>query len=544
MSRRAQFPLTVRNITVDYRQPGLAAVLALNSVSIPFVCEGQRIAVTGPNGAGKSTLISALSGRLGKVAAGAIGLSPDEEIRPDEMPRRFSLGYVPQTPSEGIVPSLSVRENLLLPALARVDRTKGDWSRSDLDRRLLLWLSDNPAFKELAGKLDTDALNLSGGYQQMLCLAANLFDRPDILFLDEPTSRLAPNLKREIWDALSSPAAAGLTLVYASHDLPASLGIAHRQIVLENGRVTFDGTPERGGTPREGELVDFRNQLPLRLTMVSSDWWKPGRGNLFGEIYKTGDDSKEGYRSDLPLCRAERTAKEVAGVRALVSKPEFNLADRKEIRVLDVPCGFGRHSLELASLGGFSVTGLDLNSEFLRDAQAEADKLRRPVRFVPGDMRELPDRDPGDEFDLVLNLYSSFGFFLSENENVRVLEGFCRSLRSGGLAVIHMDLNPRRAIRGLATEPAFRSVQEKGRLFVREIFCREDSRLYGVWDVLYPNGENYSTEYSFRLYSETEWLSIAAQVGFEFVGFYGALSDKLEPLNDSSSEFVVVLRRP
>lgn len=103
-------------------------------------------------------------------------------------------------------------------------------------------------------------------------------------------------------------------------------------------------------------------------------------------------------------------------------------------RILDVPCGYGRHAAELARRG-FRVVGVDLSRAMLAEARRRWTAGPR-LRFLRGDMRRL--NVPG-KFDAVVNMYTSFGYF-SPRENMAVLRRLTRALRPGGLLLIdHRD---------------------------------------------------------------------------------------------------------
>ncbi|MBD2870498.1 class I SAM-dependent methyltransferase [Paenibacillus arenilitoris] len=105
-------------------------------------------------------------------------------------------------------------------------------------------------------------------------------------------------------------------------------------------------------------------------------------------------------------------------------------------RVLDIGCGLGRHALALARCG-LSVTGVDLSPILLK--QARRHDARREVKWVEGDMRELPF-DAG-RFDATVNLFTSFGYFSLEDDNAKVLRNIRRVLREEGAFLIDF-LNP------------------------------------------------------------------------------------------------------
>lgn len=100
---------------------------------------------------------------------------------------------------------------------------------------------------------------------------------------------------------------------------------------------------------------------------------------------------------------------------------------RPRARILDVPCGYGRHAVELARRG-FQVTGVDISPKLLAQAREAARTRGVAAEFRRGDMRRLRYRQ---RFDAVLNLFTSFGYF-GDREDLEVLKGFRRALRPGG----------------------------------------------------------------------------------------------------------------
>ncbi len=105
---------------------------------------------------------------------------------------------------------------------------------------------------------------------------------------------------------------------------------------------------------------------------------------------------------------------------------------RKGSRILDLACGAGRHSIELASRG-YDVLGYDLSETLLKAARAEARKASVKAKFIHGEMRELPYRG---EFDAAINMFTSFGYFDSTEEDRKVLVGVSRALRARGKFVM------------------------------------------------------------------------------------------------------------
>ena len=102
------------------------------------------------------------------------------------------------------------------------------------------------------------------------------------------------------------------------------------------------------------------------------------------------------------------------------------------MRVLDMPCGPGRHALEFARRG-FQVTGVDLNPSFIAQAKERAEKEGLSVEFVQKDMREFRREN---FYEVGLNLFTSFGFFDDPAEDKKVIENFFVSLRPGGFFLV------------------------------------------------------------------------------------------------------------
>jgi ABC-2 type transport system ATP-binding protein len=159
---------------------------------------GRIYGLLGPNGSGKTTLIRLLAG-LAQPTAG------EARILGTKMPSRPMLariGYMPQ--AEALYPELSVAENLGFFA-----RLEGAFSRDAIDRVL--------ALVELGDRRETPAMHLSGGLRRRLSLACTLVHEPPILFLDEPTVGVDPALRVQFWAHFRRLAAAGTTILVASH---------------------------------------------------------------------------------------------------------------------------------------------------------------------------------------------------------------------------------------------------------------------------------------------------------------------------------------
>jgi len=198
----------------------------LKDVSLEFE-SGKMYLILGENGSGKSTFLKIMSGIL-RPSKGEI-LIDDEPVK-DVWELRKRVGYVFQVPSSQIVGSTVEEdvafalENMGLPRSKMVERV--EWALS------VVGLSD---FKK------EDPLNLSGGQKQRLAIASILAMSPDFLALDEPTSMLDPESKKEIMEVIKHLKKEGKGIILVTHDLEYVEGI-DEAILLENGNVSFEGT--------------------------------------------------------------------------------------------------------------------------------------------------------------------------------------------------------------------------------------------------------------------------------------------------------------
>ena len=203
------------------------SLLAVDNVDLS-VSRAQVYGFLGPNGSGKSTTIRMLCGLL-SPSAGAIevlGLQMPQQA--EQLKRR--IGYMTQKFS--LYEDLSVQENLeFLAAVHDLPRALARTRIAELLQRY--WLSDRR--NQLAG-------TLSGGQKQRLALAGAVLHEPELLFLDEPTSAVDPQSRREFWDSLFELADAGTTILVSTHYMDEDER-CHRLAILDQGRLVADGAP-------------------------------------------------------------------------------------------------------------------------------------------------------------------------------------------------------------------------------------------------------------------------------------------------------------
>ncbi|MEW5722132.1 MAG: ABC transporter ATP-binding protein [Thermodesulfobacteriota bacterium] len=221
--------LKVRNIET-YHGP----ILAIRGVSLE-VREGQIVALLGANGAGKTTILKTVMGLLDDQPDKGTIEFLGRRIDGLDPARIVSLGiaYVPE--GREVFPELTTDENLRMGAYTRSD--KAGVSR-DYDRVMT-------HFPILAERRRQQAGTLSGGQQQMLAIGRALMAKPKLLMLDEPSLGLSPILVREIFDIIRELNREGTTILLVEQNARMALRVADKGLVLENGRIVLENTPEK-----------------------------------------------------------------------------------------------------------------------------------------------------------------------------------------------------------------------------------------------------------------------------------------------------------
>jgi ABC-type multidrug transport system ATPase subunit len=222
------------------------AMTALDTVTASIE-PGEFAVLLGSNGAGKTTLLRCLAGLLAFEGAAAVG---GHDVLSDGKAARRLIGYVPQRPS---FPSeLSCLETLDLFARLR-----------DLPRGDPAWLA-RVGLEAQAG----DAVRtLSGGMRQRLALATALQADPAVILFDEPAAHLDPHARRVLHRDLEALAAAGRTIVLATHLVADPLAVAGRAMVLDRGRLVYDGRPDAMGAAVQQRVIFTPNGAgPKALT--------------------------------------------------------------------------------------------------------------------------------------------------------------------------------------------------------------------------------------------------------------------------------------
>lgn len=239
--------------------------------------------------------------------------------------------------------------------------------------------------------------------------------------------------------------------------------------------------------------------------MGESDWWKTG----FDQRYL------DTYLADFTV---ERTSKEVDFV---IKAAKLTPQDK----ILDLACGHGRHSIELARRG-FNVIGLDYSQTFLEKARADARQAGVNITFIQGDMRQLPFKE---EFDVVLTLFTTFGYFDDET-NQKVLEQINKSLKLGGRFLIDV-ISGEAVFRRFNNEGVKEEgsnllkrpeTRQMGGLTVNEIeWFDPDKQLIHTHREWVDKGKKQEWEHYLRVYTVSQYREMLSRVGFKFKEIWG-----------------------
>jgi len=202
------------------------------------------------------------------------------------------------------------------------------------------------------------------------------------------------------------------------------------------------------------------------------------------------------------------------------------------LKILDIPCGFGRHTNRLAALG-HHMTGIDMYPGFLELARRDAEVRGVKVDYRQGDMRHL---DFEAEFDRVMMLFTSFGYF-EDDENLRVLENVGRALTPQGLFILDV---PNRDMASKNLSPAHVTEKDGDMMIDRVSFDTLTGRMYNRRIVI-RNTVRKDKPFFVRLFNPTELRDWLKRAGMDIEWMYSGYD--LSPLVEDSRRLIVVAKR-
>lgn len=227
--------------------------------------------------------------------------------------------------------------------------------------------------------------------------------------------------------------------------------------------------------------------------------WYSAKSGLFGAEY---------MREYKDILTEERTQKEVNFILKTVKL-------KRGSKILDIPCGFGRHSIELAKRG-YDVTGQDINGYFLDLARRSAKKHDVSPRFLKADMRKI---DFENEFDLVLNLFTSIGYFEKEDDDILFLREASKSLKKGGKLLV--DTVNRERVLGDYMKKSWSELQDGTIILFERKFDQVSGTSYEQRIVIDKAGRRKRISIVLRLYALSELISLVERSGFKFESVFG-----------------------
>lgn len=263
---------------------------AVDGISLR-VREGEIFGMLGPNGAGKSTTIEMIEG-LRKPDSGSISVLGLRQPR-DEHAIKMRIGIQLQTTS--LYPRLTVTEIL-------------DLFHSFYPGRRTLSTEELIQLVDLGEKRDTRSKELSGGQKQRLSVALALVNDADLVFLDEPTTGMDPQARRQLWDVVKELRGRGKTILLTTHYMEEAEQLCDRVAVVDHGHIIEEGSPAELVQRYFNEIaIEFRDER-------GADTYR----GMAGVVNVTAEDGRVTvYSEDVPATMAALLAQREGGNTAL-----------------------------------------------------------------------------------------------------------------------------------------------------------------------------------------------------------------------------------
>ncbi len=241
--------IEIRGLTKIY-----GAIRAVDDITLT-IKEGEVFGLLGPNGAGKTTTIRMLT-TLTKPDAGSCSISGLDTMR-DAMALKSHFGVVPQ--EINLDRELSVYENLLIYAMLHCVANREKAIRQTLE------------MVDLWDRRESLVLSLSGGMKRRLLIARALLPGPAVLFLDEPSIGLDPQIRRQMWDVIRKTRIEGRTVVITTHYIEEAEALCDRVGILSRGRLIALDTPAGLKKSVGAYVVEFIDEIGRLVQEICQD---------------------------------------------------------------------------------------------------------------------------------------------------------------------------------------------------------------------------------------------------------------------------------
>ena len=293
-----------------------------------------------------------------------------------------------------------------------------------------------------------------------------------------------------------------------------------RSAIRTSPRRTAAAAAANGQTVRKATAPTILGPVASLERHLPADWWR----DLFGELYLRTDgdvvENADSTREDVD------TLIRVAGV-----QPEH--------RILDLCCGQGRHTLELAARGYGSVTGIDQSQYLLSLAKKRAQKAQLPVRFRREDARDLSE--PSGAYDRIAIMGNSFGYFEAESDDAALLEKVRRCLVVGGM--LTLDITDGDWMRANFAPHSWEWIGPRQLVCRQREIAKDGERLVSR-EIVLDLGKGVVADqfYAERLYSRRRIAELLERAGFADVRMHdgpGTISDRGQDLGLLQSRMMI-----
>ncbi len=217
----------------------------------------------------------------------------------------------------------------------------------------------------------------------------------------------------------------------------------------------------------------------------------------------------------------------------------------KSGKVLDLACGVGRHSIPFAKMK-FEVTGLDFSKNYLAEARKSSRKEKVDVDFRHGNMKNLKPHFEKNEFDLVVSLYNSFGYFKTRGDDLKMLKEVFRVLKPGGRLVIN-------TLNGDGVKVALKKSISVGREPIKNVFMIDAAKFdeakrktiseWTVIDARKRTAKIHRMSFQQNVYTFNEMKTLLIKAGFKIEKTWGPLHGGLFNAKKSWHQTIVALKR-